>query len=93
MPVDPVCGIELDEQVATVLEHQGTKYYFCCEGCKGIFSRKPKKYIKWKKKTWNIYNTVPVVNYEKLFSLSQPFDSRVNIIFLRRNYNHCPVLI
>jgi YHS domain-containing protein len=46
MPVDPVCGIELDELLATVLEHQGKKYYFCCEGCKGIFSRKPKKYAK-----------------------------------------------
>jgi len=44
MPVDPVCGIELDETLATILEHRGKKYYFCSEGCKGIFSRKPKKY-------------------------------------------------
>ena len=46
MPIDPVCGIEMDEVLATIFEHHGKKYYFCCEGCKGIFVRKPKKYAK-----------------------------------------------
>jgi YHS domain-containing protein len=46
MPIDPVCGIEMDEILATILEYRGKKYYFCCEGCKGIFVRKPKKYTK-----------------------------------------------
>ncbi|MGA8911734.1 MAG: YHS domain-containing protein [Nitrososphaeraceae archaeon] len=46
MPVDPVCGIELDESLAVNYEHRGMLYYFCCEGCKGIFIRKSKKYSK-----------------------------------------------
>jgi len=44
MPIDPVCGIEMDEDLAISLEYDKKKYYFCCEGCKGIFIRKPKKY-------------------------------------------------
>jgi YHS domain-containing protein len=44
VPIDPVCGIEMTEELASVYEFKGKKYYFCCEGCKGIFSRKPKKY-------------------------------------------------
>ena len=44
MPIDPVCGIEMTEELTSVYEFKGKKYYFCCEGCKGIFSRKPKKY-------------------------------------------------
>lgn len=46
MPTDPVCGIEMDEDLATVYEYDDKRYYFCCEGCKSIFSRKPKKYLK-----------------------------------------------
>lgn len=46
MPIDPVCGIEMDEELATIHEYGGKKYYFCCEGCKSIFSRKPGKYSK-----------------------------------------------
>jgi YHS domain-containing protein len=46
MPVDPVCGIELDEEMAVSLIHNGKSYFFCCEGCKGIFIRKPKRYAK-----------------------------------------------
>ena len=44
MPVDPVCGIELDEDLAVLLEHDGKKYYFCCDGCRKIFIKKPRKY-------------------------------------------------
>jgi YHS domain-containing protein len=46
MPVDPVCGIELEEEMAVSLIHNGKSYFFCCEGCKGIFIRKPKRYAK-----------------------------------------------
>jgi YHS domain-containing protein len=46
MPIDPVCGIELDESLALVHEYKGKKYYFCCHGCKRIFVKKPNK---WKK--------------------------------------------
>ena len=44
MPVDPVCGIELDESLALLHEHDGKKYHFCCNGCRRIFVKKPKKY-------------------------------------------------
>jgi len=44
VPVDPVCGIEMDESLALVHEHKGKKYYFCCNGCRKIFIKKPKKY-------------------------------------------------
>ena len=44
MPVDPVCGIELDESLAVEDEYDGKKYYFCCDGCRKIFLKKPKKY-------------------------------------------------
>ncbi len=37
MPVDPVCGIELEENLALIHEHDGKKYYFCCNGCRKIF--------------------------------------------------------
>ena len=46
MPIDPVCGIELDENLALVHEHDGKTYYFCCNGCRRIFTKKPRK---WKK--------------------------------------------
>ena len=46
VPVDPVCGIEMDESLALVHEYEGKKYHFCCNGCKRIFLKKPKKYKK-----------------------------------------------
>lgn len=46
MPVDPVCGIELDEELTLEYEHGGKKYFFCCNGCRRIFIKKPRK---WKK--------------------------------------------
>ncbi len=49
MPTDPVCGIEMDdslieEGLALPHEYDGKKYYFCCNGCRRIFIKKPKKY-------------------------------------------------
>ena len=44
MPVDPVCGIELDEELALIHDHNGKKVYFCCSGCRKIFLKKPRKY-------------------------------------------------
>jgi YHS domain-containing protein len=46
VPVDPVCGIELDVELATTLEHNKRTFFFCCEGCKKLFEKKPKKYTK-----------------------------------------------
>jgi YHS domain-containing protein len=44
MPVDPVCGIELDEDLALIHDHNGKNFYFCCDGCRKIFIKKPRKY-------------------------------------------------
>jgi YHS domain-containing protein len=42
----PVCGIEMHQELAISHEHHGKIYYFCCEGCKRIFTKKPRKYSK-----------------------------------------------
>lgn len=46
VPVDPVCGIELDKDLATTFEYNKKTFFFCCEGCKKLFEKKPKKYSK-----------------------------------------------
>ena len=45
---DPVCGLEFDEELSVTHEHNSKKYHFCCDGCKKIFIKKPKK---WSKKS------------------------------------------
>ena len=45
MSIDPVCGMEVNEEGAPSAEHQGKTYYFCCEGCKTAFSSDPEKYL------------------------------------------------
>ena len=51
MPVDPVCGIELDESLAVEHDYDGKKIFFCCNGCRTNFSKKTKKvekkYLDW----------------------------------------------
>ncbi|MCS6767427.1 MAG: YHS domain-containing protein [Candidatus Nitrosocaldus sp.] len=42
--LDPVCGIELDDDLAVTAEYEGKVYHFCCDGCKKIFLKNPKKY-------------------------------------------------
>lgn len=47
MAIDPVCGMEVDEQSAAAQsEYQGTTYYFCSQGCKQSFDRNPEQYVK-----------------------------------------------
>jgi Cu+-exporting ATPase len=46
MAIDPVCGMEVDEQqTAATSEYQGTTYYFCAPGCKRQFDRDPERYV------------------------------------------------
>ena len=45
MQIDPVCGIEMDEALALVHEHDGEKYYFCCNGCKTKFNKNPELFL------------------------------------------------
>jgi Cu+-exporting ATPase len=45
MAKDPVCGMEIKEsEAAAKLEYKGKTYYFCSEGCKKSFEKKPDKY-------------------------------------------------
>lgn len=44
MPLDLVCGIEMDQNLAIEYDFENKKYFFCCEGCKRIFIKKPRKY-------------------------------------------------
>jgi Cu+-exporting ATPase len=43
---DPVCGMQVDSNQASVSsEHSGTTYHFCSEGCKAKFDKTPHDFI------------------------------------------------
>ena len=45
MAIDPVCGMEVqEEQAAATAEHEGTRYYFCSQGCHDEFVKHPEQY-------------------------------------------------
>ena len=47
MPIDPVCGMTVDEQkAAATAVYNGTTYYFCAPGCKRTFEADPAKILK-----------------------------------------------
>ena len=43
---DPVCGMTVDPDTATSIEHEGHTYYFCAKGCANTFSKDPGAYLK-----------------------------------------------
>ncbi len=44
--IDPVCGMSVEIATAEFMsEHRGTKYYFCCGGCRHMFEKDPGKYL------------------------------------------------
>jgi YHS domain-containing protein len=46
MPIDPVCGMTVDEGTAAATsEYKGVAYYFCAPGCKTAFDKDPEKYL------------------------------------------------
>jgi Cu+-exporting ATPase len=45
LAIDPVCGMTVDPANAVRLEHEGTKVYFCCQGCVTKFQAEPAKYL------------------------------------------------
>ncbi|WP_048152363.1 YHS domain-containing protein [Palaeococcus ferrophilus] len=45
MPIDPVCGMEVDEGTGFRVEYKGRVYYFCSPGCKAEFEANPEKYV------------------------------------------------
>ena len=45
LATDPVCGMAVDPAKAASVEHDGTKFYFCCQGCATKFRADPGKYL------------------------------------------------
>ena len=46
MAIDPVCGMEVNEEsAAATSEYKGKTYYFCAPGCKAAFDANPQKYL------------------------------------------------
>jgi YHS domain-containing protein len=45
LAADPVCGMTVDQTKAASVDYQGTKYYFCCQGCATKFKAEPAKYL------------------------------------------------
>lgn len=44
--IDPVCGMQVNEQNAAGWSaHQGKTFYFCSEGCKKQFDQDPESYV------------------------------------------------
>ncbi len=48
LATDPVCGMTVDPTKAAFVEHEGTKVYFCCQGCATKFQADPAKYVEAK---------------------------------------------
>ena len=43
--MDPVCGMEIDDQQAAAsVNYHGQNYYFCCESCQRQFEKDPQAY-------------------------------------------------
>jgi Cu+-exporting ATPase len=43
---DPVCGMTVDPaSAAHFFDHEGARYYFCCNGCRAKFQADPAKYL------------------------------------------------
>jgi YHS domain-containing protein len=46
MAVDPVCGMQVNEEEAAAhTDYQGDTYYFCSEWCQEEFAKDPEKYV------------------------------------------------
>lgn len=46
MAIDPVCGMNVDEEKAEwTSTHDGITYYFCKPGCKNAFESDPGNYL------------------------------------------------
>ena len=48
LAIDPVCGMTVDPAKAASAEHDGTTFYFCCQGCTTKFQAEPAKYLQAK---------------------------------------------
>ncbi|MDT7902148.1 MULTISPECIES: YHS domain-containing protein [Acidianus] len=46
MMIDPVCGMEVDENSQYKTMYKGKVYYFCSPHCMKAFQKDPEKYLK-----------------------------------------------
>lgn len=47
MAIDLICGMEVNETAAKPsVRYDGESYYFCSEGCRAEFKRRPQDYLK-----------------------------------------------
>jgi len=44
-PTDPVCGMQVDTEMAVAVEHEGRTYYFCETACADTFRDDPDRWI------------------------------------------------
>src|SRR6266571_3457723 len=66
MPIDPVCGMTVDEQTAPATSvHNGTTYYFCAPGCKRTFEKDPEAVLKGRSRGMG-HAPVPIVTMTPL---------------------------
>ena len=46
MAIDPICKMDVDENMAKFKsEYKGKTYYFCAPGCKKAFDENPEEYL------------------------------------------------
>ena len=44
--INPVCGVPVSKKSPKhIIDYQGEKVYFCCDGCKVSFEKNPSQYI------------------------------------------------
>src|SRR5690348_1470918 len=43
--IDPVCGMRVAASSPRHVDHDGTRYWFCCDGCRDNFRADPDKYL------------------------------------------------
>ncbi len=61
MPLDPVCGMEVEKETAAGSStYQGETYYFCSLHCKEEFDKNPEKYLKQKPSDLSGRGSTPV---------------------------------
>lgn len=49
--INPVCNVPVSRANSKhIIEHEGEKVFFCCDGCKNSFEKNPSQYISNKKK-------------------------------------------
>jgi Cu+-exporting ATPase len=43
--IDPVCGMQVPTTSDRYVDHRGTRYWFCSDGCRDRFRADPERYL------------------------------------------------